>query len=264
MLESPLLEPEQEELLVILVEATRNLPPGQREQFMFLPTLGDQNDLCHPGLPGGAVSAYDGDLDVLSNAGLINRKWGGKGGDWFFDVAPRGFKVYEAIKLRTGAPVQQIEEELTRYLDAGAFQKRYLGAYRKWSEAAEKLWSSASEQQLTTIGHLCREAIQEFATALVEKHRPQGVDQDKAHDINRVAAVLEQHKAKLGTKGSDFLGALLGYWATVSGLVQRQEHGGQKQDRPLIWEDGRRIVFQTAIVMFEIDRALERGSSAQP
>jgi hypothetical protein len=38
--------------------------------------------------------------------------------------------------------------------------------------------------------------------------------------------------------------------------VQRQEHGAQKEGRPLVWEDGRRVVFQTAIVMFELDRAL--------
>jgi hypothetical protein len=259
---APLLQPEQEDLLVILVEATRNLLPGQREQFMFLPTAGDSNSLCHPGLPGGEISAYDGDLDVLSNEGLINRTWGGRSGDWYFDVTPRGFAVYEAIKRRAGAPVRQIEEELTRYLDAEVFQERYPEAYRKWSEATEKLWSSEPEQQLTTIGHLCREAIQEFATALVERHKPREVDQDKAHDIARVTAVLDQHATKFGTRVSSFLDALVAYWRTVSGLVQRQEHGRQKEDRPLVCEDGRRVVFQTAIVMFEIDRALERGRSA--
>jgi hypothetical protein len=45
-------------------------------------------------------------------------------------------------------------------------------------------------------------------------------------------------------------------YATVSDLVQRQEHAGQREGEPLVWEDGRRIVFQTAIVMFEIDRSL--------
>ena len=46
------------------------------------------------------------------------------------------------------------------------------------------------------------------------------------------------------------------YWGTVSDLVQRQEHGAQREGKQLVWEDARRVVFQTANVMFEIDRSL--------
>jgi hypothetical protein len=127
------------------------------------------------------------------------------------------------------------------------------------SEAAELLWKSDSQQQLTTIGHLCREAMQAFATGLVDQHQPSGVDTDRAHDVARIRSVLQQHAAKLGTTAAPFLDALLAYWGTVSDLVQRQEHGAQKESRSLIWEDGRRVVFQTAIVVFEVDRALHAG-----
>lgn len=48
------------------------------------------------------------------------------------------------------------------------------------------------------------------------------------------------------------LDALVVYWGTVSDLIQRQEHGAQKEGEALRWEDGRRVVFQTAVVMFEI------------
>jgi hypothetical protein len=68
--------------------------------------------------------------------------------------------------------------------------------------------------------------------------------------------VLDQHRPRVGTTAAPFLVALLAYWGTVSDLVQRQEHGAQKEGGPLVWEDGRRVVFQTAIVMFEVDRAL--------
>jgi hypothetical protein len=53
-----------------------------------------------------------------------------------------------------------------------------------------------------------------------------------------------------------FLDALIAYWRAVSNLVQRQEHGVQKAGSQLVFEDGRRVIFQTAIVMFEVDRAL--------
>jgi hypothetical protein len=256
MLDDVLLRPEQEDLLATLVEADRNLPRDQREQFIYFPGAGDAA-LAHGGLPGREVSVYLGDLDILSNAGLLNETWTPSGAR-LFDITPTGFAVYEAIKQRSGAPVLQLEEEMRHYLDADVFQTRYPRAYRKWLEATDKLWSSDSEEQLKTVGHLCREAIQEFATALVERHKPTEVDRDKAHDINRIQAVLDQNAARHGTRVSDFLEALLNYWRTVSHLVQRQVHGSQKEDRPLVLEDGRRVVFQTAVVMYEVDRALER------
>jgi hypothetical protein len=256
MADGVLLRPEQEDLLVALVEAERNVPRGEREQFMYFPTLGDPG-LAHPGLPGREIPVYIGDLDALSSAGLLRETWTPSSAR-LFDITPTGIAVYEEIKRRSGAPLQQLEEDITHYLQADIFQKRYPRAYRKWLEAAEKLSSSDSEDQPNTVGHLCREAIQEFATALVEQYKPPEVSPDKARDINRIQAVLDQNAARLGTRVSDFLEALLNYWRTVSRLVQRQVHGSQKEDRPLVLEDGRRVVFHTAVVMYEVDRALER------
>ena len=62
----------------------------------------------------------------------------------------------------------------------------------------------------------------------------------------------------MGDTEKSFLEALLNFWRTVSELVQRQEHGGQKENEPLVWEDGRRVVFQTAMVMYEVDSSLSR------
>src|SRR5439155_2241153 len=58
-----------------------------------------------------------------------------------------------------------------------------------------------------------------------------------------------------------FLDALIGYWGAVSDLVQRQEHGGQREGAELTWHDARRVVFQVAMVMFEVDSALGRSTS---
>jgi hypothetical protein len=111
---------------------------------------------------------------------------------------------------------------------------------------------------MTTIGHLCREAIQEFATTLINQYQPPDVDIDKAHTVARIKAVLNSCANKLGSSEKPFLDALIVYWGTVSDLIQRQEHGGQKEGNPLAWDDARRIVFQTYVVMFEIDRSLAR------
>jgi len=80
--------------------------------------------------------------------------------------------------------------------------------------------------------------------------------QTRREDSRRIRAVLRQHGARVGSTTTPLLDALVGYWKAVSGLAQRQEHGGQKEGRDLVWEDGRRVVFQTAVVMFETDRAL--------
>ena len=57
--------------------------------------------------------------------------------------------------------------------------------------------------------------MQEFATALVERHQPPDVDTDKAHTVARTKAILNQHASKLGTTAAPFFDALLGYWGTV-------------------------------------------------
>ena len=151
---------------------------------------------------------------------------------------------------------QEVESTIMDYLNADPFRERYPDAHQKWTQASERLWASDSEHELTVIGHLCRESMQAFATALVERHEPPAVDPDRQLVVARIRAVLDLHRDQLGATELPFLDALLVYWGTVSDLVQRQEHGAQREGKPLIWEDGRRVVFQTANVMFEIDRSL--------
>jgi hypothetical protein len=106
------------------------------------------------------------------------------------------------------------------------------------------------------IGHLCREAIQVFVSLLVEIYQPEDVPDDIAKTVNRLDAVLKKKFQNESQREQDFLKALMGYCRTLNGIIQRQEHGDQKKGQSLIWEDGRRVVFHTAIVMFEIEKSL--------
>lgn len=254
--EEIVLEQEQNDLLVMLVEATRNVPRDQRQKFWVVQADGGDFSI-HPGLPGGHANIYMGDIEILANEGLLNLSYGPSGTPQF-DVTPTGFAYYDHLKKQLGQPTQRIESSIRSHLSVEEFQKQHPLAYKKWCEAEELLWASDSETQLTTIGHLCREAIQEFATALVDRFQPAGVDDDKAHDINRIRSVLELRASRLGDAERSFLDALLRYWREVSSLIQREEHGGQKEGRSLVWEDARRVVFQTAVVMFEVDNAVVR------
>src|SRR6266567_641381 len=111
------LEPEQEELLKTLVEASRNVPRDQRQEFHCLSDLnGDQ--ILHPGIPNRKMPVYKGDIGTLASEGLLNMT-----GTRSFDLSSQGFRLYGELQHRSGAPAQQIEAELKRYLDSDAFQR---------------------------------------------------------------------------------------------------------------------------------------------
>jgi len=218
----------------------------------------DKALLLHPALTGRQIDVHVPDLLDLESKGLLRVTREGRYGPEQFDVTPEGVAYYAWAQRRAGKPVERVEAQVKRYLASDEFKKEYPAAYDKWLRAEVKLWGSDSEQQLTEIGHLCREAMQEFATTLVERFEPRSVDTDKAHCVARVKAVLDLRANQLGNTEKRFLDGLLEYWGTVSDLVQRQEHGAQREGESLAWEDGRRVVFQLMVVMYEIDKAVWR------
>jgi hypothetical protein len=68
----------------------------------------------------------------------------------------------------------------------------------------------------------------------------------------KLRAVFDAHGA-LSLTVRRSLGALLDCWETVVDLTNRQEHG-----RDLTADDSRAVVFQTMLVMREVDLALSR------
>lgn len=254
MFDDVLLDPEHEGLLVKLVEAQKGVPSEKRHPFILIRT--NQGDFAIGGGRRTNINCPVSLYRTLLNEGLLQVVDVGAGGSDNFDVTVLGYRYYEYLKNRSGQPVHQVESEIRSFLDGPTFQARHPLAYQKWVEAERLLWGSDSERQFTTIGHLCREAIQEFADGLVKRYQPPAAPEQKELTFARVRAVLQHQKDGLGEKKQGLLDALLVFWDKAIDLVQRQEHGGQKQGDPLAWEDGRRAVFQTAIVMFEIDRAL--------
>src|SRR6266511_1582243 len=91
MTDGVLLQPEQEELLKALVEASRNVPRDEREEFHLL-TDGDGTSVMHPGLPGRQMRVHQGDVDILEADGLLLVTQIGR---WHrsFVVTPLGFSL---------------------------------------------------------------------------------------------------------------------------------------------------------------------------
>ncbi len=250
-----ILESEQEELLTILVEAARSLPREERQKFWYIETMGHaQGAITHPALPRD-TRAPKGDIEILALQGLLLLTHGSRG-TLTFDVTPDGFRYYEMLKKKQGESVERVEATMKQYLNAQYFKTTYPMAFTKWQEAEDVLWSSDSVSALTTIGHLCREAMQELTTELVNRFAPDPVDPNKSHTVSRLRSVISKTSTDRSDAEKQLLDALVGYWGAVSDMVQRQEHGAIKEGSPLVWEDGRRVVFQTAMVMFEIARAL--------
>ena len=253
------LEPEQQELLCRFVEADRRVSSGRRGKFVaIVPGRGGPAVfiLRIEGARGIQLTGSLTDAEILAYKGLLGVSFTKKGTS-MFHVMPEGLQYYRELK-QVLPPVEAVEGEIQRFLSSDEFRRIHGAAFEKWSSAASLLWGSDSQKQYTTVGHLCREAMQEFADQLVRQYKPPEVDLDKAHIVARVRSVLQASGGNPGSTEKGFLDALLAYWGTVSDLVQRQEHDAQKEGESLEWEDARRVVFQTCVVMYEVHRALTR------
>ncbi len=256
--EDILLEEVQEGLLIQLVDLTRDYPNVKNAKFMVSQTFGGDS-LIHPYLPeNNRPKVYLGNIEVLAEAGLLTLGYSPNGTP-NFDVTPLGYRYYDYLKKQMGTPIERVEKTVRNFLNASQFQHNYPTAFEKWTKAEELLWQPDAQQHFSTIGHLCREAAQEFADALVNIHQPTDVSSDKTKTVARLQSVVKmkfqnEHKTKRA-----YLDALIAYWGTVNDLIQRQEHLSEKEGQPVVVEDARLVVFQTLIVMFEIDRALSIG-----
>jgi hypothetical protein len=249
-----LLDTAQEQLLAALVEASRHVADRSAREFVVVSP--DQGTWISGGGLTDALTVEDADIQVLGDERLIRITSAGRSMSRF-RVTPEGENYYADMKARAGEPVQEVEDDVRNYLDSEPFRTRYDAAYRSFGEAERLLWGTDSHDQLTAVGHHAREALQAFATALVEHHQPPDVNPNPTYTLDRLSAVVQMHRPTLGDRRSDFLDALFGYWREVVNLAQRQEHGGQKEGEPLVWDDARRVVLHTAVVMIEVARTLD-------
>jgi len=251
------LEKEHKELLYKIVEASRNLLNGRRSEFFV---IRDSVNTClqHSGLPNNEIEFYYNDLEVLNGYGMLQVTHSDQYGIVRFDIHPSGIDCYKYLKKLSNEPVNNLGKEIRNYINSPDFQKEYPQTHEKWLKAERLLWESDSIQQLTTIGHLCREAITEYIDNLVNQYNPPNAEMNKSSTKNRLKSVIDSKASDLGKTEKAFLDALYCFWESVSDLIQRQEHGAKREKEKLIWEDGRRVVFQTMVVIYEIDKALKR------
>jgi hypothetical protein len=239
---------QQVELLTALVEASNS---AQREFFVLRAMTGTR--IAHPVFGENDKAIYGPDLQALEDLGFLTViGYDSQGKSSSFDVSPAGRQAYSDIHAQTAALEDAAEDDMCRFIDASEFRHSFPAAHERWAAAAKLLWSDDTRGQLTEVGHYCREALQEFADVLVGG-LPIHDETKKTETIKRLKAWLGA-QADLGATTGEMLEALVAYWGTVSDLAQRQEHASSRKGEPLEWEDARRLVFQTLVVMYEVAR----------
>jgi hypothetical protein len=164
-----------------------------------------------------------------------------------------------------------VADYLFAYLEDERFKSAYLQAYERWSQASAMLYSAGSKDSLLVAGQRARETIEEFVRALAGSAEPPGWNSfATGTSPEDLPTLIETYRPRLGDARCDFLQTLFDYWRVLNDVVERQQdgverqqdgveqlrHGGQEVGEPLRWEDARRVVVLTALLMVEIDRSL--------
>jgi integrase len=156
----------------------------------------------------------------------------------------------------TGAASNRVERHVATHVDEDILASRYPNAYEKWCDACG-MYEAHPTRQASRIGHDCRDAMTEFLRELALLH---GLEPDlRGGPVDQLRRIYRT-KRGLSEAVTQLLDATVILWGGVSDLMNRQEHAARRENERLVAEDGRRLVFQTVVAMYEIDRALSRLS----
>lgn len=170
---------------------------------------------------------------------------------------PQAFRLLQLTRLGREAarvevdPFENVAIEAGRMLRSDGFARAFPGAFQPWADAEQLLWQPDAEAQLTTIGHKVREATQNFAAAMVTNYGVDGEQHEPREVERRLGGVIASHREELGEDRRKLLESLGTLWRSANKLIQRQEHGAQKEGESVTWDDARRIVFLTMFLMIE-------------
>jgi len=253
-----ILEKEQQDLFRQITEIVKSVPRNERMSIHLIQTAIDYNIL----IPSKKFSCSEieevssGDIQSLINYGLLDYDKSCTSRSLLY-ITPIGFKYYEFLVSQIGDIVERIESHITNYLNLNAFEKKYPLTVNRIRAAEELLWKSDSMEKFTQIGHLCREAVQHFAEVLYRSN----FGRDSSYPLNktviRLREIVEFKKENNSKSLTSFLDSLIVYWGELNDLVQKQEHGAEKElNEVLTWEESRRVLFQTLTLVYELDRSL--------
>jgi hypothetical protein len=165
---------------------------------------------------------------------------------------------------------ERIEDYLRSYLEDERFRSTHPLACGRWIVSWEMLWCADSRAKVIAVGQRARDAMQAFGASLLEACTPLTMDTqwpelltervrrgDTIDDtIAGIAGVVGAYGEQLGEQRCTLLGGLFAHWGALAENVRRHEHAQWPAIERLRWEDGRRLVLFTALVLVEVDRSL--------
>jgi hypothetical protein len=157
-----------------------------------------------------------------------------------------------------------IEDYLRAYLEDQRFRSVHPLACGRWVVAWEMLWCADSRAKVIAVGQRARAGMRAFSVSMLERCMPLAMGSrwpdvlDERSQgpgpLDGLASIRQAYGEQLGPGRSQLLLDLFGAWRDLSEKLQRHEQGSQPPDERLRWEDGRRLVLFTALVMVEFDR----------
>lgn len=198
------------------------------------------------------------DLEALESASLVNLT--GSASVLEVTLTENAAAYLNYLQEQAIDPLKRLVGEFWDYLDSEGFQSRHSQAWRKWQSAASLLWAAGDPSDFGNIGFRSRESMKAFVTDLVDMYDPPEVEPDPEKISDRLHDVLEFRQEQLGERSKPFLDALKDYWDKLARRYQLLVHHKTPEAQTLTLNDAKWIVYQTAMVMFEIDRSLSRGA----
>jgi hypothetical protein len=160
---------------------------------------------------------------------------------------------------------QRIDDYLRAYLEDERFRSAHPLAYGRWLVAWEMLWCADTRAKVIDAAERTPAAMHAFGSSLLERCTPLAMDPhwpDLLADGSRrpdplegLTSVADAYREQLGEERSELLRGLVEHWRTLLLGVCRHDDSSRPPAERLHWEDGRRLVLFTALVMVEFDRS---------
>jgi hypothetical protein len=158
----------------------------------------------------------------------------------------------------------RIEDYLLAYLDGEPFGSAHPLARGRWLAAWQSLWQADSKDRVIAVAGRARVALQAYSASMLEVHLQLAMNARsprfaevarRARPLEGLSSIIELYRPQLGEDRCELLRGLLEQWWTLLELIERHEERRQEAGERLRWEDGRRLVLFTALVIVEIDRS---------
>ena len=154
---------------------------------------------------------------------------------------------------------ERVEDYLRAYLGDERFRSAYFPAYERWSDASAMLYRAGRKDNLLVAAQRARETIAGVRPCPGRVRGAGRVESPRDRDAARRSVGRDRD---IPARGWETLVATscsrcssIGGFSTMSSSAQA--HGARQEvGEPLRWEDARRVVVLTALVMVEIDRSL--------